>query len=1579
MPQLSADELNRLCNEVLSALEIREAKLLNWGFINGAQVLDNLEAQLPELLRPLATNSPELADIWLRAQIENVTGVTILDNLMRRKLIFRSGNRYRTRFAETIRSLYLLRQRFSFDDWLTGERLVGDMKILLQRRRYPRREVSSDELFRQLAPLNLSPLRQNAVSALLRDVPGQPLVLARFQAQTINRIFRNLRSTEDSAVVIGAGTGAGKTKAFYIPALAFIAETISNARYMQALALYPRKELLKDQLRETYAESRKLDDLLQQSGKRSITLGAYYGDVPRDADDIRQGRRDNWHRTRERNGWLCPYFACPHCGEQTMAWLDQDIERESTDNRRGVFGRYARLDCQECGTQVGSEHLLLTRRQIAQNPPDVLFTTTEMLNRRMSDLAERALFGIDVDLPPRLLLMDEIHLNEGIHGAQIAYLLRRWRYARGRNLPGNSLCIVGLSATVTQAETFFARLTGVSIEQVTYITPADSDLVKEGLEYNVVLKGDPLSGAALLSTSVRTAMLVCRILDPLTSDVSANAYGRRVFAFSDKLDVINRWYHIEKESENPAEPYSRFLSITPSDPSAKARYDQGQNWWFVTAIHDDPDVLTSGLRLDITSSQYAGVDERANLVIASSTLEVGYNDPTVGAIIQHKTPYSRAAFIQRKGRAGRTRTMRPWTLLITSAYGHDRWAFQHAESLFDPILPPLDLPLENYYVQKIQATFALMDWLAGELKDSYPAISIWNLIRNDEPQRNTILEAARGTVVQILQKLIESDSVLSSFKKHLQGALQLNADQDYVLNTLLWGEPRPLLLETVPTLLRQVETGWQTIHWQNDKDWQILPWTDAIADRPLPDFVPPALFSDLKSPDLTIRIPEARLRRGESVAIRAEETLSVALSLSEFVPGKVNKRFAHKDKIRESHWLELPDSISSSDTALELDQLQVKYDPAPAHAASKGIGYAVYCPKEITLSTVPRNVRPTSNAFFAWESNFVVHTRYGSQQSQDSTQTGTPIQLYRQSSWRHVFQAVTAYTQAHNTWVEVTRFAAKVDVSTRYEEGYERRLHLSFLAGGQPAALGFTVAADALRFSFSSLNAEALRQSADWPLLYQRLGSQFILHLLRNDVRLNSLNLNHLEVEWLWQIALSVVVETAIERQIGLAEATSAVQIDYVSCAQKVISIIFQNRPPDEQAGGTSDDQAESVSSESQQAPLSMAHESDALEERTDIGYLQNKLLGLIRSPVIQQVLTDYLQVLWDDAHPELDSWLQKVYAFSLGAALYSALLELKPDVQLDDLHMDVDGNDIWISETSSGGIGLIAKLADAVAQNPRYFHLLLSKVIRSCPREELAGYLDHIAADLGAYDRVLTQSFAAIRTTLDLPRMEDTQRTLAAALNQRGIPATRQLSVAINTKFLRPNSGPDTDLLLAKLVDFWHREQTRLNATIDLRIIAVAAAGNADIQAMVHQVLTRVGESALASDAGQVYNLLQSLLWLDCRDSCPDCIERPQRYQSSPKPSRALLQTLLRTEISTIHYPEVNWQAQLEETLATLFQARLCCAEDNLTSCRSDLLTVMSTPIEVGYQVLYPVIERIERRGREWDIQVVLPELIEA
>ncbi|MEH1926222.1 hypothetical protein [Nostoc sp.] len=94
---------------------------------------------------------------------------------------------------------------------------------------------------------------------------------------------------------------------------------------------------------------------------------------------------------------------------------------------------------------------------------------------------------------------------------------------------------------------------------------------------------------------------------------------------------------------------------------------------------------------------------------------MGFNDPEVGGVIQHKASRDMASFLQRKGRAGRRRTMRPWTVVVLSDYGRDRIAYQSYDMLFNPILEKRSLPIANRYVIRIQAVFAFMDWVGRQL------------------------------------------------------------------------------------------------------------------------------------------------------------------------------------------------------------------------------------------------------------------------------------------------------------------------------------------------------------------------------------------------------------------------------------------------------------------------------------------------------------------------------------------------------------------------------------------------------------------------------------------------------------------------------------------------------------------------------------------------------------------------------------------------------------------------------------------------------------------------------------------------
>ncbi|GHO61352.1 hypothetical protein KSC_002440 [Ktedonobacter sp. SOSP1-52] len=320
--EILGEKLDALGNELLTEIELNEMKLLNWGFVD---VKSPLRVMLPDLLEHLSGKGKEL---WLELQGFGVEPEALLENLEDRKLIFPSNAQkesYRSRFAEAIRLLFLLRQRFSPEDWQTAPRLVSDFKIDIKRRSYPKRDVSIKELCDELRTDGADPFYIEAVTCLLKGPTGKELSLSRFQKQAIVEQHRSLHLAEkgmynDRGLVIGAGTGAGKTKAFYIPAMAEIASNLRmESRYVQALAIYPRNELLKDQLLEAYLEARKLDSFLQAHKKRCIAVGAYYGDTPYSAERLLKDGHSGWTPVKPQSGiagWECPYFPCPDCREK---------------------------------------------------------------------------------------------------------------------------------------------------------------------------------------------------------------------------------------------------------------------------------------------------------------------------------------------------------------------------------------------------------------------------------------------------------------------------------------------------------------------------------------------------------------------------------------------------------------------------------------------------------------------------------------------------------------------------------------------------------------------------------------------------------------------------------------------------------------------------------------------------------------------------------------------------------------------------------------------------------------------------------------------------------------------------------------------------------------------------------------------------------------------------------------------------------------------------------------------------------------------------------------------------------------
>ena len=1016
---------SRLC-DFLTELEEQEARLLSWGVVDGGFAQTELEDRVRAFLN--------------RRSAEETAG-EFVQELLKRRLLFRpsvgSEPLYRTRMAETIRLVARLRQLFPGRSWRTAPTLVADYRFALRPRVYPERNLPADEFLTDVATeFELHQVQRAAMTELLTQADGSWIELAEFQTRATRRMLRDLRKrTITRGMIVGAGTGTGKTLAFYLPALAYLASLVRSTSYWtKAVAIYPRNELLKDQLNDAFRQARKLDGLLSGAAGRKLILGTFFGPTPYGCD-----RRSIGQVWEERAvGFVCPFLRCPDetCGGE-LIWQMGDVDA-------GV----ERLHCGTCRQTVAEDEIVLTRQRLTRTPPDLLFTTTEMLNRRISDAASRHVFGVRAQQPPRIVLLDEVHTYTGIHGAQVAYVLRRWRQALG----GAPLHVCGLSATLENAGEFFAALVGLPASGVEVVLPREGDMRREGVEYQLALRGDPASGAALLSTTIQTLMLLRRVLDSAADPRSRGTYGTRVFAFTDDLDVTNRLYHdlLHAEGYRPGRPRGGSLASlrAQSEPEPAERMRAGQSWLMAEEIHA-PVGLGEPLVIGRTSSQDVGVDPDADVIVATASLEVGFDDPSVGAVVQHKAPMDAAAFLQRKGRAGRDRRMRPWTVVVLSDYGRDRLAYQAYDQLFAPVLNARSLPVGNRHVLRMQAAYALIDWVATQLPPSVGWGSVWNDFAAPQTSQGAVNRQA--LVKAVLEELLEGvASRGESLQAYLTGALQIPRDE---VLALFWEPPRALITAVVPTILRRLETNWRRVPVGGETNQE--PYYRGV---PLPEFTPGNLFSDLNLPEVTVITPP-EFRGGEPHVAR----MPVLQALRTFAPGRPTRRFGIYTG-KATHWIappgfggngraatgDKPALLPVADVSVEaeyLGEVQVEH---------RGTICSLPCyrPWLIRPVVLPPGVLPTSNASLIWGSQI------------GPVAEGLDLPVPDHGAWANIIPGATAYTHNQRTHIRVRRFALGSEVSLRLRT-CEDRFSLGLIESEQTpraAALGFGLDVDGIVF-----------------------------------------------------------------------------------------------------------------------------------------------------------------------------------------------------------------------------------------------------------------------------------------------------------------------------------------------------------------------------------------------------------------------------------------------------------------------------------------------------------------------------------
>lgn len=1492
--------------DLLDAIERQELLSLIWGYVDGSMSRD----EAIKLCHSLVEDTDELEDC--------------LEELIEQRLVFElKGERIRSRFAEAVRLISRMRQLFPGKPWQGAPRLVSDFRVDLRQRRYPIRNRPALVLSSEHSQiLGATTLRKSLWSALA-EKPN--LTLAAFQERSTLRL---LSANPDTGTIVTAGTGSGKTLAFYLPALMRIGELIRpNQHWVKALAIYPRTELLKDQLAETFRRTRQLDDVLMENNKRPMLLGAYFGSTPNSANP--KAIADKWE---QRGGsFVCPWFACPSCGKD-LIWRESDIASEKE-----------RLVCQNsvCGLSINENQLVLTRKRLAKESPDILFTTTEMLNQRMSDIRMRGLFGIGQlpDRKPLFALLDEVHTYSGTSGAQAALTLRRWRY-----LVGAPVAWCGLSATLREAPRFFSDLTGVAPDKVAEITPTTDEMIGEGAEYQIVIKGDTTLQASLLSTSIQASMLIGRMLDPGVGAHSNGKYGRRLFVFTDDLDVTNRLFDNLRDAEaytiygRPDGTRNPLAALRGHEPLDPKRDDDGQRWRACEKIGRN---LATRLVVGRTTSQDAGVLADADIIVATAALEVGYSDDQVGAVLQHKSPRNMASFLQRKGRAGRVRGMRPLTITALSDYGRDRVSFQAYEHLFDPALPPQHLPILNQYVLRMQAVFAFIDWLANEVANSERSGWLWELLsKPDSSAPNSVRDHVKSKLGELIRGEIH---VVSSLKEHLRQSLRLSSE---ATDSLLWDPPRSLMLEVIPTTVRRLFLEWKLAYPYGGKEFDFQ-----VNYHPLPDFVPRNLFSDLSLPEVQVMLPPASKND-----IARQEALPIIQALQQLAPGRVTRRFAF-ERGALCHWVEI--DVDSDDQSMSIDTYAEHHEALGLFVGRRDNGtelsIQVFRPWAVRLTQARREVLlPTSNAFLIWYSEFLPR--------------GAPLVIGTppRSSWFEYVSDVHFYLHSFRSSVAVRRFSPEVHANIRQSAG-EKLSTVRFVSpDGSPAAVGFEIEVDGFHVDFQLPTKAKLAKLKLPAELVASNRLAYLRHRLLTDLDLPP-EVNDLQREWLHQVLVSAAIVRALQYNTTVGQAAIAILSDSPERAlgdvMKSLFVLQDIELNGEENSGSDEEEGEEQ----------LVGRVSRLEERLTASLRRTDVIGCLK------VLAPEFDLPDSEAY---STWLSQTLHETLAEALLQACINTAPrHAAIDTLVSDFENipnschGRVWISETTLGGAGVIQAFADAFSSEPRALFRALEAALSPTDLELSSHGLKQFLT-LVCENPEIAKLTQELRATVDHQARNTLRERLYGVLAQHGLDVSHALSVSINTRLLRPGAGKEWDLLLLDLIKSWEEIEARFSLEIGVREFSYIALKLPGIRERIIDLM-RSTQGSIDGDA-ELIQVLNSLLW-------PRGIEIRQRALQSYNPFRtrkltdpALVRSLLLSpNIPAIDIDASEWLIDFTKLLASHGTVQLKIARSKERMLRAAIIEVLSRPIDVGYLQFFPVVERVERTEIETKVTLSLREQI--
>lgn len=325
------------------------------------------------------------------------------------------------------------------------------------------------------------------------------LSFAQFQFDAVLDALRASWFPDDrdaTGLVITAGTGFGKTLGFMIPVLTdALIQTRDAQRRCSQVMLYPRNDLATDQFSGLQKIVKRINHVLIGDGVQHRCFGVLI-----DADSKISAPSERY----------------PSSGQNAPFW-----GREGGNVYGGAGSAYG-----------------------GRRPASVIVASHESFRRRLQhpDVARGLASGL------RRIVLDEIHLSQGIQGGHLSSILSRVHHmTRSEHGHARHMQFIGASATIAEPKEHLSNIAPVHLERVGHVEAVPEGSVPLGILHHVLLR--PREGRSTIGSVVDATSALLhhrRSADqngafPHRGDNVLNL--QKSIAFTDSHETVGTWFN----------------------------------------------------------------------------------------------------------------------------------------------------------------------------------------------------------------------------------------------------------------------------------------------------------------------------------------------------------------------------------------------------------------------------------------------------------------------------------------------------------------------------------------------------------------------------------------------------------------------------------------------------------------------------------------------------------------------------------------------------------------------------------------------------------------------------------------------------------------------------------------------------------------------------------------------------------------------------------------------------------------------------------------------------------------------------